>query len=115
MAGKAAAAAAMASDIRLKRDIVKVGERPDGIDGTETRLEREVANSQRPICVHCTRAARTCDMPSVVVRADRCRLLRDAEQRYWLLSECHGAREALEVKLEGIEELVERVEVFRDD
>ncbi len=86
-----------------------------GIDGSETRLEREVADSQRPICAHCTRAARTCDTPSVRVRVDRCRLLRDLEQRYWLVSECHGAREVLEVKLTGLEELIERVEVFRDE
>ncbi len=83
-----------------------------GIDGSETRLEREVGDSQRPICMHCTRAARTCDTPSVRVRVDRCRLLRDLEQRYWLVSECHGAREVIEVKLTGLEELIERVEVF---
>ncbi len=86
-----------------------------GINGSETRLEREVPDSQRPICVPCTRAARTCDTPSVRVRVDRCRLLRDAAQRYWLVSECHGDREAVEVKLDGIEELIERVEVFRGD
>ncbi len=86
-----------------------------GIHGSETRTEREVADSQRPICAHCTRAARTCDTPGVRVRVDRCRLLRDAMQRYWLVSECHSAREVFEVRLDGLEELIERVEVFRDD
>ncbi len=86
-----------------------------GIDGSETRLEREVGDSQRPICMHCTRAARTCDTPSVRVRVDRCRLLRDLEQRYWMISECHGDREAQEVRFAGLEDVIERVEVFRDE
>ncbi len=83
-----------------------------GIDGSATRLEREVADSQKPLCAQCTRAARTCDTPGVRVRVDRCRLLRDCEQRYWLVSECHGAREATEVRIDGLEDLIERVEVF---
>lgn len=67
----------------------------------------------RPICAHCTRAARTVDTPLVKVRVERCIVFRDGPTVV-MLSRCHGAVDVFRDLGPAVTEpMLARLEVFR--
>lgn len=69
----------------------------------------------RPICAHCTKAARTVDTPNVKVRVERCTVWRGGEAYLTIRVRCHGAVETLTANdAPGLDEhYISRLEAFR--
>jgi len=77
-----------------------------------------LADTQLPICAHCTNAARTVETPRVKARVEKILVYRNGAGHIRLASWCHGTRE--EIGLSDVwagfdESHLARLEVFKNE
>lgn len=61
-----------------------------------------ISDGPRPVCLRCTRAARTVDTPHVRVRVDTVLVMRDTSKSdpwFDVVVTCHGERDALHAQI----------------